>query len=207
MVYDSLQVIIQEKQSKQVHLWEIWHDEGYKIGKRGPSQQLLSVCLSVKSSIAQVLASWFRKDARRGICDCPSCSDLDVKRNGQPSSRPSFLEVLACPYFLLWVACVLLRLPLSRCLCWSLPPWTSGWYTCTCIFTCKLVAVADHTISFDRLLPQDFSLRTIDKIAFGIPHEVSFKSLGTHLLGSHLQYSRLCYIRSVLLDLYYLCIG
>ena len=121
MVYDSLQVIIQEKQSKQVHLWEIWHDEGYKIGKRGPSQQLLSVCLSVKSSIAQVLASWFRKDARRGICDCPSCSGLDAKRNGQPSSQPSFLEVLACLYSLLWVACVLLQLPLSRCLCWSLP--------------------------------------------------------------------------------------
>lgn len=77
------------------------HDEGYKIGKRDPSQQLLSVCLSVKSSIAQVLASWFQKDARRGICDCPSCSDLDVKRNGQPSSRSSFLEVLACPYSLL----------------------------------------------------------------------------------------------------------
>ena len=74
-------------------------------------------------------------------------------------------------------------------------------------FTCKLVAVADQTVSFDRLLPQDFSLRTIDKIALGIPHEVSFKSLGTHLLGSHLQYSRLCYIRSVLLDLYNLCIG
>ena len=44
--------------------------------------------------------------------------------------------------------------------------------------------LADHTVSFDRLLPQDFSLRTIDKIAFGIPHEVSFKSLGTHLLVS-----------------------
>ena len=48
--------------------------------------------------------------------------------------------------------------------------------------------------------------RTIDKIAFGIPNEVSLKSLGTYLLGSHLQYSRLCYIRSVLLDLYNLCI-
>ena len=73
--------------------------------------------------------------------------------------------------------------------------------------TCLFVAVAYHAVSLDGLLSEDFTLRTIDKITFGIPYEVSFKSLGMHLFGSHLQYGRICNIGSEFLDLCSLCIG
>lgn len=159
-----------------------------------------------KSSIAQVLASWFRKDARRGICDCPSCSGLDANVTDNLLHNLHFggfgLSLFSSLSCLRFASVAFIKVSLLKSA--SLNFWMVHLHL---HFYMQACCSSGSYRFFDRLLPQDFSLRTIDKIAFGIPHEVSFKSLGTHLLGSHLQYSRLCYIRSVLLDLYNLCIG
>ena len=52
----------------------------------------------------------------------------------------------------------------------------------------KLVAVAYHTVTLDGLLAQHLPLRTVYEIAFSIPDEISFSSLGFHLLVCQLQH-------------------